>query len=130
MGLRLRRPGHDGYRAQRGDTVTYSYNDDGELIDMTDADGRRTTYSYNADGDQTGETWVGASPAEKITYTYDADNEMTGAERQLRHVDLHLHRRRPGADGRDDRAGLRASRAFCSRTPMIRPAARRRSPTI
>ena len=35
--------------------------------------------AYNADGDQTGETWVGASPAEKITYSYDADNEMTGA---------------------------------------------------
>ena len=33
----------------------------------------------DADGDQTGETWVGASPAEKITYTYDADNELTGA---------------------------------------------------
>jgi len=60
-------------------TVTYVYDKDGELVDTTDADGRRTTYSYNADGDQTGETWVGASPAEKITYTYDADNEMTGA---------------------------------------------------
>ena len=60
-------------------TVTYVYDNDGELTDTTDADGRRTTYSYNADGDQTGETWVGASPAEKITYTYDADNEMTGA---------------------------------------------------
>ena len=62
-----------------GSTITYVYDNDGELVDMTDADGRRTTYSYNADGDQTGETWVGASPAEKITYTYDADNEMTGA---------------------------------------------------
>ena len=60
-------------------TVTYIYDKDAELTDTTDADGRRTTYSYNADGDQTGETWVGASPAEKITYTYDADNEMTGA---------------------------------------------------
>ncbi len=49
------------------------------MTDTTDADGRRTTYSYDADGDQTGETWVGALPAEKITYTYDADNEMTGA---------------------------------------------------
>jgi RHS repeat-associated protein len=55
------------------------YDNDGELTDTTDEDGRRTTYSYNADGDQTGETWVGASPSEKITYTYDADNEMTGA---------------------------------------------------
>ena len=61
-------------------TVTYIYGKYGELTDTTDADGRRTTYSYNADGDQTGETWVGASPAEKITYTYDADNEMTGAD--------------------------------------------------
>ena len=60
-------------------TVTYVYDNDGELTDTTDADGRRTTYSYDADGDQTGETWVGASPAEKITYTYDADNELTGA---------------------------------------------------
>jgi YD repeat-containing protein len=60
-------------------TVTYVHNNDGELTDTTDEDGRRTTYSLNADGDQTGETWVGASPAEKITYTYDADNEMTGA---------------------------------------------------
>ena len=55
------------------------YDNDGELTDTTDADGRRTTYSYDADGDQTGETWVGASPSEKITYTYDADNELTGA---------------------------------------------------
>jgi RHS repeat-associated protein len=62
-----------------GKTITYVYDNDGELIDTTDEDGRRTTYSYNADGDQTGETWVGASPAEKITYTYDANNEMTGA---------------------------------------------------
>ena len=61
-------------------TVTYIYDKDGELTDTTDADGRRTTYSFNSDGDTTGETWVGASPAEKITYTYDADNEMTGAD--------------------------------------------------
>jgi RHS repeat-associated protein len=61
-------------------TVTNVYDNDGELTDTTDADGRRTTYSYDADGDQTGETWVGASPAEKITYTYDADNELTGAD--------------------------------------------------
>ena len=60
-------------------TVTYVYDNDGELTDTTDADGRRTTYSYDSDGDQTGETWVGASPSEKITYTYDADNELTGA---------------------------------------------------
>ena len=60
-------------------TVTYVYDNDGELTDTTDADGRRTTYSYDADGDQTGETWVGASPSEMITYTYDADNELTGA---------------------------------------------------
>ena len=60
-------------------TVTYVYDNDGELTDTTDADGRRTTLSYDANGNQTGETWVGASPAEKITYTYDADNELTGA---------------------------------------------------
>ena len=60
--------------------MTYVYDNDGELTDTTDADGRRTTYSYDADGDQTGETWVGASPSEKITYTYDADNELTGAD--------------------------------------------------
>jgi len=62
-----------------GSTVTYVYDAGNELTDTTDADGRRTTYSYDADGDQTGETWVGASPSEKITYTYDADNELTGA---------------------------------------------------
>ena len=62
-----------------GYTVTNVYDADGELTDTTDADGRRTTYSYNADGDQTGETWVGASPSETITYTYDSDNELTGA---------------------------------------------------
>ena len=56
------------------------YDNDGELTDTTDADGRRTTYSYDADGDQTGETWVGSSPSEIITYTYDADNELTGAD--------------------------------------------------
>ena len=60
-------------------TVTYVYDNDGELTDTTDADGRRTTDSYDADGDQTGETWVGTSPSEKITYTYDAYNELTGA---------------------------------------------------
>ena len=61
-------------------TVTYLYDNDDELTDTTDANSRRTTYSYDADGDQTGETWVGASPSEKITYTYDADNELTGAK--------------------------------------------------
>ena len=49
------------------------------MTDTTDADGRRTTFSYDNDGDQTGETWVSASPSEIITYTYDADNELTGA---------------------------------------------------
>ena len=44
---------------------------------MPTAAGRRI--AYDADGDQTGETWVGASPSEIITYTYDADNELTGA---------------------------------------------------
>ncbi len=62
-----------------GFTVTSVYDSGGELTDTTDADGRRTTFSYNNDGDQTGETWVSASPAEKITYMYDADNELTGA---------------------------------------------------
>jgi len=61
-----------------GATVTYVYDADGELTDTTDADGRRTTYSYDSDRDKTGETWVGASPSEKITYTYDANNELTG----------------------------------------------------
>jgi RHS repeat-associated protein len=61
-------------------TVTYVYDNDGELTDTTDADGRRTTYSYDSGGNQTGETWVGSSPAEKITYTYDADHELTGAD--------------------------------------------------
>ena len=59
--------------------MTYVYDNDGELTDTTDADGRRTTFAYDAAGDQTGETWVGALPSEKITYTYDADNELTGA---------------------------------------------------
>ncbi len=62
-----------------GFTVTSVYDSGGELTDTTDADGRRTTFSYNADYDQTGETWVSASPAETITNTYDADNELTGA---------------------------------------------------
>ena len=62
-----------------GSTATYVYDHDNELIDTTDEDGRRTTYSYDSDGNQTGETWVGSSPAEKVTYTYDADNELTGA---------------------------------------------------
>jgi len=60
-----------------GYTVTNVYDADKELIDTTDADGRRTTYSYDADGDQTGQTWVGASPSEIVTYTYDADHELT-----------------------------------------------------
>jgi YD repeat-containing protein len=60
-------------------TVTYVYDNDGELTDTTDADGRRTTFSYDSGGNQTGETWVSASPSEKITYTYDADNELTVA---------------------------------------------------
>ena len=50
-----------------------------ELTDTTDRAGRRTTYAYNSDGSRTGETWVGASPSERITYTYDFDQEMTGA---------------------------------------------------
>ena len=62
-----------------GVSATFVYDADGELVDTTDADGRRTTYSYDQLGDQTGETWVGASPSEKITYTYDSDKEMTGA---------------------------------------------------
>ena len=73
---------------------------DGELTDTTDADGRRTTYSYDADGDQTGETWVGTSPAEKITYTYDADNEMTGAADSYATLDVYLQQRRRACDRR------------------------------
>jgi YD repeat-containing protein len=66
-------------------TVTYVYDNDGELTDTTDADGRRTTFSYDADGDQTGETWVGASPSEKITYTYRSSAATKGSrERELR----------------------------------------------
>jgi RHS repeat-associated protein len=62
-----------------GVSATFVYDADRELVDTTDADGRRTTYAYNALGNQTGETWVGASPSEKITYTYDSDSELTGA---------------------------------------------------
>jgi RHS repeat-associated protein len=58
-------------------TVTYVYDAAGELTDTTDADGRRTTLAYDPDGAQTGETWVGASPAEKITYTFDAAHQLT-----------------------------------------------------
>ena len=53
-------------------TVTYIYDKDHELTDTTDADGRRTTFSFNSVGDNTGETWVSASPAEKITYAYSS----------------------------------------------------------
>ena len=93
-----------------GSTVTYVYDDDGELTDTTDADGRRTTYSYDADGDQTGETWVGASPAEKITYTYDADNEMTGAADSYATLTFTYDTRRRAADRRRPRARAPASR--------------------
>jgi YD repeat-containing protein len=58
-------------------TVTYVYDAAGELTDTTDADSRRTTLAYDADGAQTGETWVGASPSEKITYTFDAAHQLT-----------------------------------------------------
>ena len=122
MGLRRRRSRDDDDRAQRR-TVTYVYDNDGELTDTTDDDGRRTTYSYNADGDQTGETWVGASPSEKITYTYDADNEMTGAADSLRDLDLHLRRRRRAADRRDLRPGHRPADGDADL--QLRPARRR-----
>jgi RHS repeat-associated protein len=64
----------------QGNSATYVYNADDQLTDTTDYDGRRVTYSYDSGGQQTGETWVGASPSEIITYTYDADNELTGAK--------------------------------------------------
>src|SRR5580658_8989973 len=63
-----------------------SDRNDGELTDTTDADGRRTTYSYDSGGNQTGETWVGSSPAERITYTYSsfaATKRFTGRELRL-----------------------------------------------
>jgi YD repeat-containing protein len=62
-----------------GHTVTYVYNKDNELTDTTDENGRRTTFSYDPNGNQTGETWVGASPSELITYTFDKANQLTGA---------------------------------------------------
>jgi RHS repeat-associated protein len=62
-----------------GSTVTNVYDAANQLTDTTDQDGRRTTYAYDNDGRQTGETWVGASPSEKITYTYDSVGQMTGA---------------------------------------------------
>jgi RHS repeat-associated protein len=62
-----------------GSTVTSVYDADNELTDTTDQDGRRTTFAYDNDGRQTGETWVGASPSERITYTYDSAGQLTGA---------------------------------------------------
>ena len=62
-----------------GATETFVYDNDGELTDKTDFDGRRTTYTYDSGGRQTGETWVGASPAERVTYTYDNNDNLTGA---------------------------------------------------
>jgi RHS repeat-associated protein len=59
-------------------TETFVYDKDDELTDQTNFDGRRTTFSYDSGGRKIGETWVGASPSEKITYTYDKDNELTG----------------------------------------------------
>jgi YD repeat-containing protein len=37
-----------------GHTVTYVYDNDGEVTGMTDADGRRTTYSFDAIGQPRG----------------------------------------------------------------------------
>ena len=85
MGLRCRRSRHH-QTLPNSATVTYVYDNDRELTDTTDADSRRTTYSYDADGDQTGETWVGASPSEKITYTYRsfaATKGLVGRELRL-----------------------------------------------
>jgi YD repeat-containing protein len=62
-----------------GHTVTRVYDSANELTDTTDPNGRRTTYAYDAAGHRVGETWVGASPSERITYTYDSAGEMTGA---------------------------------------------------
>ena len=68
-----------GHRGKGGGTRVQSNGVNwGTSTRPTPTAGTRT-YSYNADGDQTGETWVGASPSEKITYTYDADDELTGA---------------------------------------------------
>jgi YD repeat-containing protein len=36
-----------------GDTITTSYNADGEITAVTDADGNVTQYSYDADGNRT-----------------------------------------------------------------------------
>jgi YD repeat-containing protein len=50
---------------------------DSSSLRCIDRDGRRVTYAYDSGGRQTGETWVGASPAEAITSVYDDDGRLT-----------------------------------------------------
>ena len=65
-----------------GVSATFVYDADGELVDTTDADGRRTTYSYDSLGDETGETWLNSSGGAiyTATLTYDSARELTGAD--------------------------------------------------
>ena len=80
--LIYKRKSTDTNAADETTTTTYFvYDADRELIDTTDADGRRTTYAYDQLGRETGETWLSSgTPIYQATFTYDADGEMTGAD--------------------------------------------------
>jgi RHS repeat-associated protein len=56
------------------DATTTSYNADGEITSVTDADGHATSYTYDGDGNQATVTDAAGNVTD---YSYNGDNELT-----------------------------------------------------
>ena len=83
-----------------GDTTTYTYDADGNVLTETDPDSNATTYTYNDAGQVTSKTQsiqtaYGANPTDianatvvaETTYQYDADGNLVETADALANAD-------------------------------------------
>ena len=80
-----------------GHSATYAYNAAGLLSSTTDRDGRRRDFFYNAAGQITAENWYDATGnlVDELRFGYDSAGRLVSASSDEGALHLHLQRGRP-----------------------------------
>jgi len=67
--------------APSGVTLTYAYDEDGNITSIADSQGGLTSFSYTADGQVSFKTYQDGTTQLRVDYTYDEDGNVLSETR-------------------------------------------------